>query len=168
MDLCVFDWRAITPIIAALIASGTAWGISNKWNNQKGSEVVASEAKQTIKDLLEVIKIVNYIKSGSYDERTDKEQFDRFELLFESIVPSILYIDDCIHIDDLKTNLFEFTSDVNELIKLKRNNSFNFNSEKYKNRLDSVIDSLSQHGMDVVNILHPYSIYRKKFKFKSK
>ena len=48
MDLCVFDWKAITPICAALIASCTALYISNKWNNQKGSEVIANEAKSMI------------------------------------------------------------------------------------------------------------------------
>ena len=48
MDLCVFDWKGITPICAALIASCTALYISNKWNNQKGSEVIANEAKSMI------------------------------------------------------------------------------------------------------------------------
>lgn len=47
------DWRAITPIFAALItgaiAAGTALYISNKWNSQKGGEVIANEAKEAIK-----------------------------------------------------------------------------------------------------------------------
>lgn len=49
MDLCVVDWKAVVPILAALIAaciaSFTAFCISNRWNNQKGSEALAAEAK---------------------------------------------------------------------------------------------------------------------------
>ncbi|EPF73781.1 hypothetical protein [Acinetobacter rudis] len=70
MDLCVFDWKSIAPIIAALIASSiaatTALYISNKWSGQKGSEVVANEAKNVAIDLEEVESI--YLELLSYED----------------------------------------------------------------------------------------------------
>lgn len=49
MDLCLLDWKAIAPILAAIlgatIASVTAFSISNRWSEQKGRETLASEAK---------------------------------------------------------------------------------------------------------------------------
>ena len=49
MDLCIVDWGAVATIAAALIASGTAVCIFEQWRDQKGSEVIANEIKNTIK-----------------------------------------------------------------------------------------------------------------------
>ncbi|MFW1767141.1 hypothetical protein ACG9X2_17030 [Acinetobacter bereziniae] len=49
MDLCLIDWKALAPMVAAIIgatiASFTAFRISNRWSEQKGRETLASEAK---------------------------------------------------------------------------------------------------------------------------
>lgn len=45
MEVCSWDWGAIATFIGAGIASITAWLISKQWRDQKGSEVIANEAK---------------------------------------------------------------------------------------------------------------------------
>ena len=54
MDICAIDWRAVTPLLASIIAAGTALYISNRWSKQKGSEVVALEAKEIIYKIKDV------------------------------------------------------------------------------------------------------------------
>lgn len=153
MDLCVLDWKAFTPIVASLIASGTALWISNKWNKQKGGEVVANESKQVIKDLLEMVKILNFIKSDMY-ERKDKEiEFKKFKVLYDSTVIGILYMDDCIIVDGLKLKLKDLTNAGNEI--------------KIRNDL-SYVSNFSVSAINLVNLLNPYSIYISPCKFKSK
>lgn len=45
MSVCSLDWGAISTILSAILASIVAWYISEKWNDQKGSEVISLECK---------------------------------------------------------------------------------------------------------------------------
>lgn len=45
MNVCSWDWGAIATIVSAVFAGLVAWRISQTWNHQKGSEVIASECK---------------------------------------------------------------------------------------------------------------------------
>lgn len=58
MSLCTVNWQLIIPIMAALIASFTAFCISNKWNKQKTMESLAVIAKETIQQLMDFEKII--------------------------------------------------------------------------------------------------------------
>lgn len=67
MDLCVFDWMALSPIITACIASVTAIYIARMWRGQKRSEVVADEAKHLHSDILQVKNIIAYLGRVSHE-----------------------------------------------------------------------------------------------------
>ena len=168
MDLCVLDWKAFTPIVASLIASGTALWISNKWNKQKGGEVIANEAKQTIKDLLEIINISYYMNSYTASPELIAEKLKQFELLSEQILRSSLFIDECIVIDNLKFKLNEF----NELCWAVKDISLESdpvrNHNEFKNKLAGKVGYIGSSGICMVKILLPYSIYQDKINFRKK
>ena len=64
---------------------------------------MASEAKQCIKDLLEMIKIINFIEVGKYDDEEElKKQFAKFKILFEQTIINVMYVNDCVNILNLK------------------------------------------------------------------
>lgn len=168
MDLCVVDWRAVTTLLASLIASSTALFIANRWKNQKGAEVVANEIKNTIKDLLEIINISYHMNSYTASPELIAEKLKQFELLSEQILRSSLFIDECIVIDNLKLKLNEF----NELcwavkdIGLESDPVRNHN--EFKNKLAGKVGYIGSSGIGMVNILIPYSTYQEKFIFKKK
>ena len=168
MDLCVVDWRAIAPIFAALIASGTALYISNKWNKQKGAEVVANEAKQTIQDILEIINISYQMNSIVASPDFNAEKFKQFELLNEQILRSSLFINECIVIDDFKLLLDEFHQQCLSV----KDIGFEFdplkNNKKFKDELVDKARNVGRSGSIMADMLIPYSTYQKEFIFKKR
>lgn len=167
MDLCVIDWKAVTPIIAALIASSiaalTALYISNKWNKQKGGEVIANEAKQVIKDTLELIKTINLIDHSHYKIVDVELEYENFLKTYDSVVTNCSYIDNSIidvklsyALDDLSENTFSFKEKFRDL-KIKPGSS----------DLSNSIEVFSESAIKLVDLLTPYSNYRKKCKFKN-
>ena len=167
MDLCVVDWGAISSIAAALIASFTAIYIYFQWRNQKGAEVIANEAKQNIQDILEIIKIVSLIRQKSSALERSRNFID-FNRLYESVVRSSLYIDDCVEIKDFKKAIDEF---FNCCLKFKEFESLYRDyaqDSKFIAHVDSEINLIQIRGFNIVNTLIPYSIYQKKFKFRKK
>lgn len=156
----------VVAIISAGIPSGIAWLIFKKWGNQKGTEVVANESKQAIKDILEVIKIMNFIEFERYDLKEYEKQFNRLKAIFEFSVVSILFIDDCVIVNDLKGRFGEFAKITNEYIHLKDRNALNYNNQDFKDELKSKVVIAGKKGIDVVNKLRPIAIYDKKIKLK--
>lgn len=167
MDLCVVDWGAVATIVAALIASFTAIYIYFQWKNQKGAEVIANEAKQNIQDILEIIKVISLIRQKSFDSERSKN-FGDFNRLYESVVRSSLYIDDCVEIKDFKKSIDEF---FDCCLKFKRFESLyrhHAQDSKFIEHVDGEINVIQIKGVNIVNTLIPYSIYQKKFKFRKK
>lgn len=166
------DVKAIAPIISGAIATTVAaiiaLHISNKWSKQKGGEVVADEAKQTIKDLLEIISISYNMNSYAASPELIAEKLKQFELLSEQILRSSLFIDECIVIDNLKFKLNEF----NEICWAVKDIGLKLdpikNNEAFKNKLNGKVGYIGSKGVAMVNILIPYSTYQKKCIFKNK
>ena len=167
MDICVIDWRAFTPIIASLIATGiasfTALYISRKCSKQKGAEIIADESKQVIKDTLEMVKIINYIGSGS-SKKDDLKDLDVFKKLFESVVINTAFIEDSIIDNSLKISFSLFSKKsipINKMISAQK-------IEVGDTNLSPLISEFNEAAISLVNVLNPYSIYRKPCKFKKK
>ncbi|MCH7294111.1 hypothetical protein [Acinetobacter higginsii] len=95
MDLCVVDWKAITPIIAAsiaaCIASFTAFKISNRWSNQKGSEVIANEAKEAIYQINELSKFYQQYLNNFNPQNLDI-LLNEHQLIFKDLIHKIDFI----------------------------------------------------------------------------
>lgn len=170
MNYCYFDWNLASkfiPFITSLITIIIALFVYHYWHKQKAKEVMANEAKQCIKDLLEMIKIINYFKVGKYKIVQEQElEFSKFKVLFEQTIINIMYIDDCVKIKNLRENKFDFSKAGNAFIKLKSNNSADFDNSKFLSQLDEHVQEFGVKGMNIVNLLKPYSLYRETFKFK--
>lgn len=164
MDLCVIDWKVIAPILASLIASGTALYISNKWSRQKGGEVIATESKQVIKDVLDLVKIINYIAYGLKKNEDFNEEFAKFESGYELVVINTAFIEDCILDDNLKVYFSRFAKSSLKVKRMIKND----NKIPGDIELEEAINQFNEEAIQLVNTLNPYSIYRKECKFKSK
>lgn len=172
MDLCVVDWAIIKDILVALIGAGipslVAFYIFYKWKYQKGSEVVADEAKQTIKDLLEIINISYQMNSYSASSESNAKKFKDFEILSEKILRSSLFIDECIMIDNLKLELDKFNKLCWEVKDVGLEYDPVKNHKEFKDKLSGKVGYIGSTGIELVNILIPYSTYQKEFVFKHK
>ena len=124
------DWKVVAPMISGAIATTvtaiTALYISNKWSRQKGAEVVADEAKNTIKEIFELNKILSRIKNYAI---TDNE--------LKGVIEDLGYLKDIIK---LKLNFFNDdikSEDQQQLSALNDNlETFYGKIEHYKNRKD--------------------------------
>ncbi|MDM1783385.1 hypothetical protein [Acinetobacter bereziniae] len=158
----------MVALIGAGIPSLVAVLIFFKWKNQKGSEVIANEAKQMVKDLLEQIKLIMFMNEGRYEIEEHEEQFLKFKALFEKSVIDITYVEDCIYVKELELKFRSYTKHGNEIIKLKSKNTLDFDNPNFIDKLKTETKKFSEFAMDLVNLLKPYSIYHKDFKFKDK
>jgi hypothetical protein len=64
MDVCSIDWQLVskfTPLLTPIVALF----IFRQWNKQKGTEVIANEAKLLTYDLLDIKKIVIEIENSN-------------------------------------------------------------------------------------------------------
>ena len=158
----------VLTISAYLIPVALVLEAYNAWRDQKGTEVIANEAKQTIKDLLEIINISYYMNSYTASPELIAEKLKQFELLSEQILRSSLFIDECIVIDNLKFKLNEF----NELCWAVKDIGLEFdpvrNHNEFKNKLAGKVGYIGSSGMCMVKILLPYSIYQDKINFRKK
>lgn len=165
MDLCVVDWGAISSIAAALIASGTALYISNKWSKQKGGEVIATESKQVIKDILELVKIINYFENGPKKKDEDLEaEFEKFVNGYDFVVINTAFIEDCLVDDDLKVNFDSFSVSSLKVKRIIKEN----NKRPGDKELARAVHEFNIEAIKLVNTLNPYSTFRKGCKFKLK
>ncbi|WP_336754643.1 hypothetical protein [Acinetobacter sp. USHLN143] len=171
MDLCVVDWEIIKDILIALIGAGipsfVAWRIFKNWRGQKGAEVIANEAKQNIQDILEIIKVVGLIRKKSFDSERSKN-FGDFNRLYESVVRSSLYIDDCVEIKDFRKSIDEFFDCCLNFKRFESLYRHHAQESKFVEHVDGEINVIQIKGVNIINTLIPYSIYQKKFKFRKK
>lgn len=95
MDACVIDWKAITPLIASIIASSTALYISNKWKTQKGKEVLANESKALLLELYELRRQTNFLESnGPKGEAEFLDEITKFNTRKGRIQNSLSFLRD--------------------------------------------------------------------------
>lgn len=172
MDLCVIDWGIFKDISVALIGAGipsiVAWKIFKSWGWQKGSEVVANEAKQAIKDLLEIISISYNMNSYTASPELIAEKYARFVILSEQILRSSLFINECIVIDNLNFKLNEFNEICWAVKGIGLESDPVRNHNEFKNKLAGKVGYIGSLGMCMVKILLPYSIYQDKINFRKK
>jgi hypothetical protein len=170
MDLCVIDWIIIKDILVALIGAGVPSAVAiyifYNWKKQKGSEVIANESKQNIKGLLEIIKSTALMTMEGSTPDGAFNEFHHLKLEYDPIVKSILYLDDCVEINGFKGKMDAFFTSYLELMELKKEFKPRFYNPQFKEVIKSRAQSVQETGMDIVNILIPYSTYQRKVIFK--
>jgi len=140
MDLCVVDWGAISSIAAALIASGTALYISNKWNKQKGAEVIANEAKRLLVELAELRLLIKKIYSGTLAGEDLEQAIKSFDYQKNTISVIIDFLDKEIT-DKRKNSLIDMKADLDSTYQKLRNYA-----HKDKSQTFSCFISLDKQG----------------------
>lgn len=153
MDVCSWDWGAISTIIGAGIASATALYISRQWRNQKGSEVIANEANKAFKVLSEIeilsFSALKHFKDDNYKHlvSTYTEYQDKYEILRDSIL-LILYVVSDSSLKDKYSNFDNTYENFSKVIS---------NKLEYDSFNDSNIDELTRNIDDIVFTKHSYS-----------
>ncbi len=158
----------VVAIISAGIPSGIAWLIFKKWGNQKGTEVVANEIKNIIKDLLEATNIAYQMNSYTASSDFNVEKIKQFKILDDRILRSSLFIDKCIVVDNLNSLLQDFHEQCLSVIDIELDVSPIKNNLEFKEKVGNKVNDIGKLGLEMVNILLPYSTYQETFIFKKK
>lgn len=155
---------------AATVGTGIiALWIYNNWGKQKGSEVVSFEAKETIKDLMELISQLEVLSAHLNHDSFQKHQeiFQSCRDLSHKIFKTILFIDSCIKID-------EFPKVLDDWNQINRDNMSYFYDCVYKNKKEffdlekqeQLVMEHAQISYILIKKLQPYALYQTKFSFK--
>lgn len=149
MEICTWDWGAITTLMAAGIAAGVAFLISNQWGNQKGKEFVANEAKLLIeavndlfsegKELYELLEDVRPLQGENNDIR---REIDKLSFGAKKLWKNMQFFEDCLDQNKLISEL-PLSDRVLRIIQL-----CNMYSSTYSNRENLI-----------ANVLYPNSEY---------
>jgi hypothetical protein len=165
MDLCVVDWKAVAPIIAAsiaaCIASFTAFRISNRWNNQKGSEVIANEAKEAIYQIGELSKF--YQKNLDNINPSDVEaMISDYQLVYKDVIHKIDFIFNSPISQDDKKILLEvaFNLGTSNIIFIEKLDSKK-TKEELKESLQTSFNNFSKQKQKLIKILMDYALFKK-------
>ena len=174
MEVCNWNWGAIASFVSAGftgIAAVVAWKISEKWNNQKGSEVVADEAKESIKELLDNIfnteVLISHIKK---DNNIDLERFIKLREESNQLFKRIQIIDSSIQIESFGNYLENF----NRVNKKILNHAYRIiNNDYLEDELPLLIkeqellsESNTQYCKVLIKKLRPYALFQTQFHFK--
>ncbi|MHA3068777.1 hypothetical protein ACX1N4_07330, partial [Acinetobacter sp. ANC 3789] len=101
MDICSFDFNLASKFIP-LITPIVAIYIFKKWKKQKGSEVIANESKEAIKDLLELSVInFNIVFGGSKSRAELESKLSKFKEISEKAHRAMLFLNTDKDIDKL-------------------------------------------------------------------
>lgn len=167
------DWKSITPIFAALIASSiaaaTALYISNKWSGQKGGEVIAGIAKSTLNNSAKLaVYLDNFLKyrQNYTDDSVAKRDTETMETIAVDVIIDLKFLIKFIEDPDVRKALGKLKDSLEALEKeLYKANTGGDNTllsvmdwieENKKEKQDSL--SVSMRGS--VNYLREISMYR--------
>ncbi|MDO6643820.1 MULTISPECIES: hypothetical protein [Acinetobacter] len=166
MDICSFDFNLASKFIP-LVTPIVAICIFKKWKKQKGSEVIANESKEAIKDLLELSVInLNIVYEGSKSKTELESKLSRFKEVSEKAHRAMLFLNTDQNVVKLGQLLPEYfinkesvyhpiknvvgCSDEMQIVEFIQLEGTKQNTL----RLNKCIDKL-------ITILYPYSIYKK-------
>lgn len=120
MDLCVVDWGAISTIAAAVIASLVALYISDQWRYQKGTEVIANEAKRLLAELAELRLLIKKINSGTLRGEDLEQAIKSFDYQKNTVSVIMDFLGKEIT-DKRKNSLIDMKADLDSLYQKLRN-----------------------------------------------
>lgn len=174
MDLCTWDWGAIGSIlgaVATLIAAGVALYIFTQWKNQKGSEIVAHEAKEAIKELLENMYTINILMGDLNEgEKISINRYMHYNDEINILLERLLFIEACVAIADFKNKIDSFS---------KNNTDFSLACSGLIKEICSdtrttlLVEEQKLQGQksirscfELIKTLQPYALYQARFIFK--
>lgn len=142
-EVCTWDWGAIATLMAAGIAAGVAFWISNQWGNQKGKEFVANEAKlliEAVNDLVseekEVYKLLKNFSPLQGKDSEIRRELDKLSFGAKKLWKNMQFFEDCLAQDKLISEL-PLSDRVLRIIRL-----CNAYSSTYSNREKLIADAI--------------------------
>lgn len=160
----------VLKILPALITSFTALYIYTKWYRQKGSEVIAGECKEILKNILDV-RVISY-KVMTYDLNTQeiKDELDKIKELSEGYKKSLLFVSNSIEDEQITQEAhnffkieYEFYENVVKYFKQTNGQYYLINE---KTELVKCYERFNSQSEIILNIVSPLATYRKSVRFK--
>lgn len=182
-EVCTWDWGAITNLMAAGIAAGVAFWISKQWENQKGKEFVANEAKLLIeaindllskgKELYELLDDVRYFQDKNNDITTE---IDKLSFRAKKLRKNMQFFEDCLAQDKLISepllsdkvlriiqlcNEYSSTySNRDNLIASTLYPESGYESKSYRSELETINNDLDSYLCELKKYLLPFAAYK--------
>lgn len=180
MDVCSWDWGAIgsfvgagATLIGAVIASRVAWCISKQWKDQKGSEVIANETKELIKDITQSISLLGNIIYDDTNSTIKNENiisnFLNIKRLDLEIHRKIYFIENTIifyNLDKIYKDFNILNSSIIDSLGYRIDNNDFKEYERYRPLLEEKYIKLCDLSDNLIIKLSPLSLYREEIKFK--
>lgn len=159
MDTCSFDWELVSKFIPSIITATVATIIFWQWRNQKGSEVIAKEARELIICLSKIASIESTMSNLIYKKHIKdlSNELKEYKQLKEQTSDSFTFFSMCIE-DDPTTRhyLVEYLSScINFIKEIDRyiSDKDSFDERKYTNA-----NALFEANKLLLN----YSLYKKR------
>lgn len=143
----------------------------NKWNTQKGAEVIAFEAKEAIKELQEN----NYLSfSLIHDieqlDKIDKESVFKYAHQRESLFKRLLFINNCIHLKNLINDIDKYNDTITDMLKIYAmlicENLTEHTEKSLKDDLKNKHEISSKCIDEITLKIKPYALYQASIKFR--
>jgi hypothetical protein len=147
--------------IATLFAILGAFEISRDWRNQKGSEVVANEAKTVIYNLK---KLSRYYYQNNYkvDRNTIKDVAKDGVSLIEDLIESLDFIYRSIDNRKDKVTILLFSRVLNSnFYSYKTILNINKTDSEIKDILKDINSKYNDNNKDILRLIVDYSLYKK-------
>ncbi len=162
MIACDLDWQLIAKVLPSIIASCTALFIYSRWSRQKGSEVIANEAKNLIIKIAslqslqgEIFKTIN--ESNEIDFPEDK--LLKFKEVKNQVSDSMSFLGFALKKDKALSQLPSMV--LADAMLFIRDIERYKNSEKDLSSKFNVIDSWN--ALTLTEILLDYAMYKKRY-----
>jgi len=162
MVACDLDWGGIVKVLPSIIASITALFIYSRWSNQKGSEVIANEAKKLIMKVsslqslqCEIFKILNDSKGSIFPD----DKLIKFKEVKEEASDCMNFLGFALKKDKALSQLLSMV--LADAMLFIRDIERYKNSEKDLNSKFHMIDSLN--ALTLTEILLDYAMYKKRY-----
>lgn len=172
---CSWNWGAIGSIAGAgatLIATIVAICIFKQWRNQKGSEVIANEANEIVKNLSVLHENIKYITTHSINKNYALSMFKDIEDLSNKNKRELLFLKASIVNENLEKLLDNFLKHERGLLitieySLKIHSNINdFLNEMMENKRIGELKLYTVYLDDLITIIRPYSLYKERVFFK--
>jgi hypothetical protein len=161
MVACDLDWELIAKVLPSIIASITALFIYSRWSNQKGSEVIANEAKNLIIKIAslqslqcEILKILN-----DKDSIFPDDKLIQFKEVKEEVSDSMNFLGFALKKDKALSQLPSMV--LADAMLFIRDIERYKNSEKDLSSKFNVIDSWN--ALTLTEMLLDYAMYKKRY-----
>lgn len=159
MDICSFDWELASKFIPSIITATIAIIIFWQWRTQKGSEVIAKEARELIIHLSKLASVESTMSNLIYKNHIKdlSNEFKKYKELKEQTSDSFTFFSMCIQ-DDPTTRYYlseylasciNFIKEIDQYITDKDS----FDDRKYTN---------SNALFEANKLLLNYSLYKKR------